>query len=92
MADILALDDVRVVLTFIYTGRHIYRHAYRPEAARSERLAKMDALALSLAEEMRVKGWAQELPVAQQIFALMPLRHSPSLDRCVRAHTLAALT
>lgn len=52
----------------------------------------MDALALSLAEEMRVKGWAQELPVAQQIFALMPLRHSPSLDRCVRAHTPATLT
>lgn len=68
--------------------RHIYRHA----EDRSSRLEATDKLALLYAEQLRASGWVGSMTVPQQIFGLMPLRHSPSLERCVEAAaTLAPL-
>ena len=56
------------------------RHIYRDPSARP-RLKSIDTLALGLAKEMLEKGWHASLTVPQEIFALMPFRHSPTIDR-----------
>ena len=56
-------------------SRHIYRHT-TPH--------KNDKRALELAEIMLENQWHIYLPVPMEIFALMPLRHSPTVVRLER--------
>ena len=66
------------------------RHVHRAERAHVDR---NDARALTLATALLERGWERELPPAQLVFALMPLRHQPSAARLATAlrHAEAAL-
>eukprot|EP00658_Telonema_sp_P-2_P029912 TRINITY_DN22681_c0_g1_i2.p1 TRINITY_DN22681_c0_g1~~TRINITY_DN22681_c0_g1_i2.p1 ORF type:complete len:428 (-),score=112.39 TRINITY_DN22681_c0_g1_i2:40-1323(-) len=54
------------------------RHVYRKEEQR-ERIDRNDMAALPIAEALLDE--LPRLPVAMHVFALMPLRHSPTIDR-----------
>ena len=56
--------------------RHIYRgHAGRGQMGEGE---PNNAKALACAEQLLANGWESQLGVAELVFALMPLRHSPT--------------
>ena len=54
-------------------SRHVYRNAVGP--------AENDAKALALSNLMLQRQWHLELPVPLAVFALMPLRHTPTVSR-----------
>lgn len=56
------------------------RHVYRGASGRTQIQAN-DRLALSVTETMLQRGWERALPVPYQVFMLMPLRHTPTVDR-----------
>lgn len=56
-------------------GRHIKRGQPR------ESLASSDARALRCSETLHAKGWGFRLSVPEHVFALMPMRHTPTLAR-----------
>ena len=60
-------------------SRHIYRHRDRPP--------QNDRRALELSEVMLQNRWHLYLPVPMEVFALMPLRHSPTIPRLERVLT-----
>eukprot|EP00667_Euglena_gracilis_P007351 EG_transcript_7422 len=57
------------------------RHRYRNLPDRDARVAQCDARALRHAEALSASGWAPLLTTPQRVFALMPLRHSPTVAR-----------
>ncbi len=62
-------------------SRHVYRHLQEP--ADSPKRKHTDELALKLAKRLHNnenKGLVLDLPIAQYVFSLMPMRHSPSID------------
>lgn len=56
-------------------GRHIKRGQPR------ESLASSDARALRCSEAVVARGWGFRLSVPEHVFALMPMRHTPTLAR-----------
>ncbi|CAM9951072.1 unnamed protein product, partial [Scytosiphon promiscuus] len=60
------------------------RHFFRGKSDRDERVAACDRQALPLAESLLAKGWQRRLSAEEHVFALMPLRHTPSEDRLLR--------
>jgi uncharacterized protein (DUF924 family) len=57
------------------------RHVYRDRSVDGGRLEANDAKALALAEEFMAKSWHTHLTTVECIFLVMPLRHSPTLER-----------
>ncbi|KAG1704564.1 hypothetical protein DVH05_005495 [Phytophthora capsici] len=71
MALILLLDQF---------SRHVYRD--RTIAANEEQRKRNDIHALTVVEQSLLpKCWHESLPVPRFVFALMPLRHSPTPER-----------
>ena len=82
-----------LIILFDQLGRHIHRYQARKEGGREEgegraegtypSAGETDALALSFARHMQAKGWLSplHLTVPEHVFALMPFRHSPTIDR-----------
>ncbi|CAM9271045.1 unnamed protein product, partial [Hapterophycus canaliculatus] len=60
------------------------RHFFRGDPDRDGRVAACDRQALPLAESLLEKGWQHQLSPEEHVFALMPLRHTPSEDRLLR--------
>eukprot|EP01035_Chromulina_nebulosa_P017251 gene17251-22780_t len=61
-------------------SRHIYRFKQIP--SNSYIRSDTDSKALQIAQLLIYRiGWENDLSVPQQIFALMPFRHSPTVDR-----------
>mmetsp|Transcript_23808 Transcript_23808/g.39911 ORF Transcript_23808/g.39911 Transcript_23808/m.39911 type:complete len:762 (-) Transcript_23808:152-2437(-) len=56
------------------------RHVYRTQAGR-EQIESNDKLALRHTYEVLKRGWETELPLSYQVFLLMPLRHTPTIER-----------
>lgn len=71
-----------LIVLFDQCTRHVYRdHASRGRTGDDE---PNNAKALACAEELLARGWETELSVAELVFALMPLRHSPTPERLQR--------
>ncbi len=71
-----------LIVLFDQCTRHVYRnHAERGRMGDRE---PNNAKALSCAEQLLTNGWETELGAAQLVFALMPLRHSPTPERLQR--------
>ncbi|CAM9295701.1 unnamed protein product, partial [Ectocarpus sp. 8 AP-2014] len=60
------------------------RHLFRGAPDRDERVGRCDRLALPLTEALLDRGWQHGLTAEQHVFALMPLRHTPSEERLLR--------
>eukprot|EP00752_Nemacystus_decipiens_P010432 g9296.t2 len=74
----------RSLVALILVLDQFSRHMFRGEPNRDERVERCDRQALPLAEALLERGWQHDLPAEQHVFALMPLRHSPSEERLVR--------
>ena len=59
------------------------RHVYRRRGEQHLQPAA-DARALAVAEELLARGWQDRLSAPELVFSLLPLRHSPTLDRLQR--------
>ncbi|EGZ19823.1 hypothetical protein PHYSODRAFT_497846 [Phytophthora sojae] len=71
---------VALILVLDQFSRHVYRD--RNAAANAEQLKRNDAHALAIVEQSLLpKRWHETLPVPRFVFALMPLRHSPTPER-----------
>eukprot|EP00668_Euglena_longa_P001370 GGOE01001623.1.p1 GENE.GGOE01001623.1~~GGOE01001623.1.p1 ORF type:complete len:690 (-),score=219.47 GGOE01001623.1:340-2346(-) len=58
------------------------RHQHRNTPDRDVQVARCDALALRHAEALQARGgWVPLLTTPQRVFALMPLRHSATVER-----------
>lgn len=71
----------RTALALILLLDQLSRHVHREERAQ---LASTDAAALGVCEALLARGWEKELTSPELVFALMPLRHQPSLARLQR--------
>ncbi|CAM9958666.1 unnamed protein product, partial [Ectocarpus sp. 12 AP-2014] len=60
------------------------RHLFRGAPDRDERVGRCDRQALPLTEALLDRGWQHGLTAEQHVFALMPLRHTPSEERLLR--------
>jgi len=62
---------------------------YRHDADRDAKVARNDAAAVTVTEECVEKGWDLKVPSPQQVFLLMPFRHTqktlPRLRRALEA-------
>jgi uncharacterized protein (DUF924 family) len=71
-----------LIVLFDQCTRHVYRnHADRGRMGDGE---PNNVTALSCAEQLLSNGWETGLGAAQLVFALMPLRHSPTPERLQR--------
>ncbi|CEG43323.1 trna-lysidine synthetase [Plasmopara halstedii] len=71
---------VALILVLDQFSRHVYRD--RSIATNREQLARNDIHALAIVEQnLLFKCWHKNLPVPHFVFALMPLRHSPTPER-----------
>ncbi|CAI5718863.1 unnamed protein product [Peronospora effusa] len=71
---------VALILVLDQFSRHLYRN--RNVAVNREQLERNDAHALAIIEQnLLAKCWHETLPVPYFVFALMPLRHSPTSER-----------
>lgn len=72
-------STVALIVVLDQFSRHIYRYRELP-AGCDERLST-DNLALSIAKRFHENpNLILQLPMAEYIFSMMPLRHSPSID------------
>jgi tRNA(Ile)-lysidine synthetase-like protein len=65
---------VALIVLLDQFSRHVYRQ-------RRDHVEQNDALALALANELVKRGWHASLPVPHFVFAMMPLRHTPTAER-----------
>ncbi|CAI5747310.1 unnamed protein product [Peronospora destructor] len=71
---------VALILVLDQFSRHLYRNCN--VAANVEQLKRNDAHALAIVEHnLLANCWHETLPVPHFVFALMPLRHSPTPER-----------
>jgi uncharacterized protein (DUF924 family) len=63
---------VALVVTLDQFSRHVYRHA--PD--RDARVAACDARCIEVVHACVRKGWDARVPTPQQVFLLMPFRHT----------------
>ena len=71
---------VALIIVLDQFSRHIFRLNKVPNDHNDRKLA--DSTALVVADELTaIPGWDQSLSVAQFVFALMPYRHSPTINR-----------
>ena len=71
-------NSARGVLALIVVLDQLSRHAHRGDRAQIE---ANDVEALRLAQFLLARGWDESLESTQLIFALMPLRHTPTESR-----------
>uniref|UniRef100_A0AAV1TL55 tRNA(Ile)-lysidine synthetase n=1 Tax=Peronospora matthiolae TaxID=2874970 RepID=A0AAV1TL55_9STRA len=72
---------VALILVLDQFSRHIYR-ARNVAEQKCEQLKRNDAHALAVVEQhLLANRWHETLPVPRFVFALMPLRHSPTPER-----------
>lgn len=72
---------VALILVLDQFSRHVHRSEGRDEAedeARARKRKENDAYALELAHELVDRRWHEQLTAPEFVFALMPIRHSPS--------------
>ena len=76
----------RGLLVLIVLLDQFTRHVHRGDCKRGRMGGgePNDAKALACAEEMLTRQWEARLGVAELVFALMPLRHSPTPERLQR--------
>jgi len=73
---------VALIVLLDQFARHIYRHRGFVGAAREAKLTLTGAKAISVTEKLMAKGnGLKDLPIPFQVFALMPFRHLPTLQR-----------
>jgi len=72
---------VCLILVLDQFSRHVHRH----RRSDPQQQAACDAQALEVCEQLLSQGWERRLSVAEHVFALFPLRHSPSVARLQRA-------
>ncbi|CAM9733981.1 unnamed protein product [Chrysoparadoxa australica] len=60
------------------------RHVYRNRHDRDEQVQACDEMALALCEKLLERGWEKGFDTARHVFALMPLRHTPTEERLKR--------
>ncbi|KAJ0399623.1 hypothetical protein P43SY_008820 [Pythium insidiosum] len=65
---------VALIVVMDQFSRHVYRHENR------EQLRANDVVAVRLTEELKARSWHHELPVPWFVFAMMPIRHTPTAD------------
>ncbi len=70
--------DKYACLSLIVILDQFSRHVYRGD---SEKVAMCDSKALPIAERFLELGWQWSVSTYQHVFALMPLRHSPTVSR-----------
>ncbi|RLN90769.1 hypothetical protein BBJ28_00021005 [Nothophytophthora sp. Chile5] len=71
---------VALIVVLDQLSRHVYR--VRNVAANEEQRRRNDAHALAVVEEdLLARRWHEQLSVPHFVFALMPLRHSPTPER-----------
>ncbi|KAL4157195.1 hypothetical protein PRNP1_006220 [Phytophthora ramorum] len=71
---------VALILVLDQLSRHVYRD--RNDATNLEQLKRNDAHVLAIVEQdLLPNRWHETLPVPRFVFALMPLRHSPTPER-----------
>jgi len=70
------LSCVALILVLDQFSRHCYRH----HLDRDDKVAACDRIALPVAQGLYAAGWEAHLPVPHRVFALMPYRHSPTLE------------
>ncbi|RLN58049.1 hypothetical protein BBP00_00007212 [Phytophthora kernoviae] len=71
---------VALILVLDQFSRHVYRDL--SIAANAEQRQRNDAHVLAVVEQgLLPKRWHEQLPAPQFVFALMPLRHSPTSER-----------
>ena len=71
-------SSARGILASIVLLDQLSRHAHRGDRTRIE---ANDAKALRLTYALLARGWDASLDTAQLVFALMPLRHTPTEER-----------
>ena len=71
-ADASPSHAVALVVTLDQFSRHVYRHA--PD--RDARVAKCDAKCVGVVQTCVERGWDARVPTPQQVFLLMPFRHT----------------
>ncbi|CAI5730648.1 unnamed protein product [Hyaloperonospora brassicae] len=72
---------VALIIVLDQFSRHVYR-ARDVAVENSEQLKRNDAHALAVVEQhLLANSWHEKLPVPHFVFALMPLRHSPTSER-----------
>lgn len=69
--------DSRGALALVLLLDQFSRHVHRGDA---EAIRTSDERALAHAQTLLTRGWHRELSAAELVFALMPLRHSPSVE------------
>ncbi|TDH71298.1 hypothetical protein CCR75_004640 [Bremia lactucae] len=71
---------VALILVLDQFSRHVYRD--RNSAYNQAQIARNDIHAVSIVEQTLLPNcWHKELPMPHFVFALMPLRHSPTPER-----------
>jgi uncharacterized protein (DUF924 family) len=75
------LGNIALIIVLDQFSRHIFRHLQIPPG--DEQRQQADGLALSIATSLHHNETLSllSLSMAQYVFSLMPLRHSPSIDR-----------
>ncbi len=71
-------SDTCACLSLIVILDQFSRHVYRGDG---EKVAACDAKALPIAERFLELGWQWSISTHQHVFVLMPLRHSPTINR-----------
>ena len=71
-ADASPSHAVALVVTLDQFSRHVYRHA--PD--RDARVGKCDAKCVGVVQTCVERGWDARVPTPQQVFLLMPFRHT----------------
>jgi len=77
--------SARGCLALVLLLDQLSRHAHRGDGGA---VLANDARALVLAERLLARGWHTQLRAAELVFALMPLRHSPTAERLEQAMDL----
>mgnify|MGYP003684075329 CR=1 FL=1 len=68
----------RGLLALIILLDQFSRHVHRGD---QHAVQRTDERALSLAQQMLARGWNHRLSATELVFALMPMRHSPTVER-----------
>lgn len=71
---------VALIIVLDQFSRHLFRKMQLPADANERQV--VDSIALSLSEELcLLPSWDTGLSIPETVFSLMPLRHSPTIER-----------
>lgn len=79
--------DLHGSLALILLLDQFSRHVHRADAGV---IGANDVRALAIAQSLLSRGWQSELKAEELVFALMPLRHSPTVERLKQVGELPA--